>query len=75
MPLRFTGNSVPDSDDPLDTSLEAFDVSTNKRVVVIQSVEAGQDHDIYSVQGAANRKYDAGDKRADGSVYVRTEDC
>ena len=70
MPLMFTGSSG--SSVQFELLLEAFD--GDRRVVVITSQEAINDHGLGSVQMRASEKYDAGQLEDDGRVRVFTTD-
>jgi hypothetical protein len=70
MPLSFTGDQM---ETIAGVSIRATD-HTGKRVVVIASQEAVQDHEIADVQNAASEKYDRGEVEADGTVRVRNAD-
>jgi len=70
MPLMFTGSSG--SSLQFERLLEAFD--GDRRVVVITSKEAIDDHGLGSIQVRASEKYDAGLLEEDGRVRVFTTD-
>ncbi len=65
MPLEFTDKEG--SSPQFETLLEAFD--GEKRVVVVSSKEAIEDHGLPSIQSKASEKYDA--KLFDGKGLVR----
>ena len=70
MPLTFSGNSG--SSEQFETLLEAHD--GDKRVVVVTSREAIDDHGLPAVQLKASEKYDAKQLDQSGRVRVLTTD-
>lgn len=70
MPLEFTENQF--TSERFETILEAFD--GKKRVLVISSQEAIEDHGIDAVHQKAADKYDAGQVDDEGRVKVFTHD-
>lgn len=70
MPLQFSGQSG--SSPNFEMLLEAFD--EKKRVVVVTSQEALEDHGLVSVQIRASQKYDAGETDDAGRVVVFIND-
>ncbi|AHD03273.1 hypothetical protein [Leisingera methylohalidivorans] len=70
MPLTFSGER--EGSQEFETLLEAFD--GEKRVVIVTSSEAIEDHGLHAVQSRAEEKYDAGLFGSDGRVRVLTTD-
>ncbi|WP_027238243.1 hypothetical protein [Leisingera caerulea] len=70
MPLTFSGEQG--SSQGFEMLLEAFD--GDKRVVVVTSSEAIEDHGLHAVQSKAEEKYDAGMFGSDGRLRVLTTD-
>lgn len=70
MPLVFTGQTG--NSEQFELLLEAYD--GDRRVVVVSSREAMEDHGIGAIHDKASEKYDAGRLDADGRVKVLTSD-
>lgn len=70
MSLKFSGNQGNSL--AFETLLEAFD--GDKRVVVVSSQEAIDDHGLSAVQQKASEKYDAQRFDAVGRIKVLTSD-
>ena len=70
MPLVFTGRSG--ASEKFELLLEAYDGS--KRIVVVSSQEAIDDHGLSAVQSLAAKKYLIGAAEIDGRITVLTTD-
>jgi hypothetical protein len=71
MGLKYSGEQASDLSN---VSLEAFDASTGKRVVVKVSTEAYDDYGLEKAMEAGERKYDLGQLEPNGTVRVTTTD-
>ena len=70
MPLIFTGEKG--ASQVFETLLEAYD--GDKRIVVVTSQEAIDDHGLPAVQELASQKYDAERFDPTGRIKVLTDD-
>lgn len=72
MPLQFSGRTQLRTDGS--TGVHATDAQTNKNVVVRVAQEVLDHKTLQQATVVAERKYDAGNLEADGSVFVRSAD-